>query len=256
MGEAYRRAAVALTLLAAAPASAQELSLADATAMLDAESPDEVRMGIEALGLDGSARAVEPLAERIRRGLPAELLDVAIETLGVLGRREAGPVLFALMNHRRDTTRLAAVNAVVQCQPRGAAAALQSALSDADPRVRAAAALGLGQLDARDALDSLFLAFDRGVIEASGAIGQLARPDDVGRFLTYLGRLPLDALTPGINELVARRDIPNGTKIEIIGRLEELATPEVATYLGELADALPAGPVKQAAEAATQRIAG
>ena len=257
---ALPRTAVLAALLAlaplagATPAQAQGLSLNEAREMLNAESADEVRMGIEALGTIGSARIVEPLAERIRRGLPAPLLDLAIETLGLTGRREAGPILFELARHRRATARQRALEALVSCRPRGASRALVQALSDADPRVRATAALGLGQLEAADAVDPLFHAFDRGVNEASTSLGQLVDADGVERLLGFLGQRPLNSLTPALDEVLARDDMATNVKLEVDGRLAELATPEVRTYLEGLAEALPPGPLADAAEQAALRI--
>lgn len=233
-----------------------QVRLNDAIRMLDAESADEVRLGIEALGTIGSARVVAPLMARIRRGLPADLLDLALETLGVVGQREAGPVLFQLLTHRREAVRLSAVDAIVSCKPRGAERALATALSDSDPRVRAAAALGLGQLGARGSIDDLFHAFERGVLESATAIGQLADAAGADRLLDHLGRVPFDAIAPAVNELLARDDVADRVKLEIVGRLAELATPEVRQYFQELVESLDDSPVRRAAEDAVARIAG
>lgn len=248
-------ALIGLAAMGAAPAEAQ-VRLNEAIQMLDAQTADEVRLGIEALGTNGSARVVAPLSARIRRGLPAELLDLAIETLGVVGHRDAGPVLFQLLTHRREQVRLAVVSAIVSCRPRGADGALVTALSDSDPRVRAAAALGLGQLGARDKVDHLFHAFERGVLESATAIGQLADGAGADRLLDHLGRVPFDAIAPAVNELIARSDVAERVKLEIIGRLAELATPEVRQYLQELVESLDDGPVRRSAEDAVARIAG
>ncbi len=120
-----------LGLLGTGQADAQ-VRLNEAIEMLDASDADTVQLGIEALGTNGTARAVAPLSARIRRGLPPELLDMAIQTLGVLGRPEAGPVLFELTNHRRAEVRVAATEAIVPRWPRRAAAAANTA-GDGNP---------------------------------------------------------------------------------------------------------------------------
>lgn len=257
-GSALMATVFAVGATLASPAAAQEITLAQASEMMAADNADEVRMGIETLGVIGSAAAVEPIAARIRRGLPADLLSVAIETLGLLGRREAGPVLFELTSHRRPEIRLGALNAIVSIRPSGAAGALEAALSDSDARVRGTAATGLGEIGARSSVPTLFHALDRGVLEASASIGQLATPAEVQQLLGYVGRLPFDSVTPGLNEIIARSNIPSRAKLEVIGRLAELATPEVKTYLQELVAALPnnpGDPVRRAAEDAILRIA-
>jgi len=240
--------------IGAAPVAAQRLRLADAAQMLDSSDRDEVRMGIEGLGSLGGRRAAAALTARIRRGLPADLLDVAVETLGLLGEASAGPVLFELANHRRPEVRRAAIEAIVSCRPRGASAALIGALDDLDPRVRASAAVGLGQIGDTNALEVLFQALDRGLLEAATAIGQLADEPALRRLVGYLGRIPFDALAPALTEVFARRDVSREVKLDLVGRVAELATPEAREYLTELAEALGDGPLQQAAEEAARGI--
>lgn len=225
--------------------------------LLSSSNPTEVQSGIEAVGVLGTGPAVEPLVERIRRGLSPELLDMALDTLLVASRPEAGPVLIELTSHRRAAVRLKAVQALVASRARGADGCLTTALNDGDPGVRSAAALGLGQLNARGAVETLFLALERGVLEASTAIGQLASPADIPRLRNYVGRLPFDAMTPAFSEILARRDVPERAKLDLIAQLAEVATPEVKTYLQEFVASLPAtdrSAVRRAAEDAALRI--
>jgi len=232
------------------------MRVADAAHLLDSHDPDEIRMGIENLGLSGRATAIPPLTARIERGLPRPLLEAAVETLGVLANPAAGPILFRLADHRVPSVRLAALQAIVSCRPRGADAALIAALGDLDPRVRGAAAIGLGELGASGSLDALFHAFDRGVIESVTSIGQLADAAATDRLLGYLERVPLDSINPGLNEIFARADVSNAIKLRIVGRLGELATPEVRTYLSDLSAALPdaGGELGRAIQDAMSRI--
>jgi len=235
-----------------------EVTLDEATAMLAAGDPDQIQAGIEALGLIGTPRIIEPLAQRIRRGLPRDLLSSAVEILGMLARPEAGPILFELATHRRPDVRLAAVNAITACRPSGAERALVVGLSDSDPRVRSAAAVGLGELGARGQVDTLFLALDRGILEAATAVGRLVDGPQVGRLLEHLGRLPFDVVSPGLNEVLARAEIPERVKLEVIARLQELATPDVKAFLQELLASLPQrrgrDAIRQAVQDAIERI--
>lgn len=231
---------------------------AAATASLDTTDRDQLRAAIEAIGASGNDRAIGALAARIRKGLPHELLDLAVQTLTVMANPDAGPILFELATHRRPEIRLEAIEGIIACRPRGADRALATALSDSHPPVRSTAASGLGQIGARGALDSLFLALDRNILEASQAIGQLAQPADVQRLVGYLGRTPFDAMTPAFNEILARRDVPERTKLDLIARLQELATHEVKVFLQEFVASLPEGEqsaVRRAAEDAILRIA-
>ncbi|MBX7194483.1 MAG: HEAT repeat domain-containing protein [Sandaracinaceae bacterium] len=241
--------------LVSSTASAQELTLEQASALLDSSSPDEVRMGIESMGLLGSPGAVAPLTARIRRGLPPELLLTAIDTLGILGRNEAGPILFELVTHRRPEVRLRAVQAIATCRPRGADTALVTALSDSSPAVRSAAAQTLGELRASGALESLFLAFDHEVLEAGPAIAAVARGEDVPRILAYVGHHPFTTLRPMLLTLMTRADLPAARRLEAVARVSELATPEARALLEEVVNALAANdPVRRSATDAMNRI--
>ncbi|MGE0787091.1 MAG: HEAT repeat domain-containing protein [Sandaracinaceae bacterium] len=259
---------VAGTLLAvaglafAAPALAQRRGggpdLSGPLAQLASTDQDEVRAGLEALGLSGSPRAVTPIVQRVERGLPPELLGVAVDTLMILGRPEAGPLLFDLMHHRRADIRLKAIQAILATLPPGHEGVLVTALGDSEPTVRAAAAEGLGSTGAVRSIDALFHALERGVPEAAMAIAALARPSDVDRMLALVGTMPFEALTPALSELLHRRDLADRSKVAIIHRLTELATPGVRSFLEDFVASLPPedhSEVRRAAEEAIPRIA-
>lgn len=239
-----------------ARAAAQDLTIEQATQMLRSSSHEEIQTAIQSIGLLGNPRGVEPLAARIRDGLAPDLLESAIDTLTVLGRPEAGPILFELVTHRRPAVRLRAVQAIAATRPRGADRALLTALSDSDAEVRGAAATALGDVGATSAIDGLFLAFDRGVPEAGPTLGKLARPEHVGRVLDYLGRVPFTQMRTVLEELLARRDLPARARLDVIARLGELATAEVRSFLEEWASGQPANdPARRAAEDVVTRIA-
>ena len=237
---------------ARSPASREIASL-----LQDADT-DRVRRGIEAVGLRGSAQAVQLLDARVRQGMPADLLLLAVHTAGAVGRPEAGPLLTDLLSHRRVAIRVAVVHALTDLQPPGVESALIRALSDGDPTVRAAAAEALGHIGSEHAIEPLFLAFDRGVEEAATSLGQLARSDDVSRILAYLGERSLETLSPALLELLSRRDIPTDTKVNVVVRLGEMATGEVRRFLEDFRSSLPdraPSELREAAENAAARIA-
>jgi len=275
-----RRPRGALTLLlilgfaaawsVAAPASAQrrprpapsapaaDPALTELVTKLDARDAATIQAGLEGLGLRGTADVVEPIAARIRRGLPPDLLELAVDTLAVTGQETAGPVLASLTTHRRPAIRLKAVQGVAALKPRGAEQSLALALGDADPQVRSAAAIGLGQLGARGSVDRLFLALEHNVLEASTSIGQLASATEVARLLGYLGRLGFDVLTPALNEILARNNVPERSKLDVVARLAELATSGAKMFLQDYVATLApgaGGAVRRAAEDAAMRIA-
>jgi hypothetical protein len=248
-------AAVLAAIALAAPVQAQELTFEQAVQRLFRPDRAEVEIAIQTFGLLGTPRAVAPLSERIRDGLPPDLLEQAVDTLMVLGSPEAGPVLFELVTHRRPGIRLRAVQAIAACRPRGADRALVTALSDADPQVRSAAAVALGELRAESAIDSLWLAFDRGVPEAGSAVAHVARAEHVPRVLGYIGRVPFAQVRSMLATLLGRPEIPQRVKVDIIARVGELATAEARAFLLEVGTSLPANdPVRRAAEDTANRI--
>lgn len=258
-------ALTALALLAtpalAKPAPAKKGKLnpqvAQAKAFLDSGDHDQIETGIQALGLIGTADAVPPLVERIRAGLAPDLLDTAVVTLMALGQPSAAPVLFDLAAHRRPEVRLRSIEAIVALAPKGAEDVLRTALSDQNPQVRSAAALGLGEIKAVGSVEILFKALDHGNFEASTAIGKLVRGDQIPRMLDYLGKTPLQTLGPALGEVLQRKDIGERDKLAIVSRLQDVGTPEVKSYLGDLmhlaGEKLPA-PVSRAIVAAMQGI--
>ncbi len=238
-------------------AKAQDLTFEQATQRLRSRDHDEILLAIQSLGLLGNARAVEPITERIREGLAPDLLESAIDTLTVLGRAEAGPILFELTSHRRPEVRVRAIAAIAATRPRGADRALVSALSDSSPEVRGAAAMAIGELNIVSAVDSLFLAFDRGVPEAGPALGRIARPEHVPRILQSLGRVPFAQMRAVIESLLDQRNLPARSRLDVIARLGELATGEVRLFLEEWIrnSSMPeSDPIRRAAEAVIARI--
>ncbi len=231
---------------------------ADVEQALGSSDRAEIEQGIENVGLSGNARFIPLLAARIRRGLPPELLDTAIDTLAVLAKPEAGDVLFVLATHRRAEVRQKAIQAIVACGPEGADAVLIAALEDQSPDVRAAAAVGLGEIGAQTGTGALFHALDRNVLEASAALGRLVRPAEVDRVLGYVGQLPFDVITPALTELIARDDMSQEKKLQVIAHIAELATPEAGAFLRGLAESLPdnrrTSALRDAANAAAERI--
>jgi HEAT repeats len=258
--------AIALVALITAPAAAKPAAakraktnpqVEQAKALLASGDHDSIETGIQSLGLLGTADAVAPLVERVRAGLAPDLLDTAIVTLMALGQPSAAPVLFDLASHRRPEVRLRAIEAIVALAPKGAEEVLRTALSDQNPQVRSAAALGLGEIKAVGSVDLLFRALDHGNFEASTSIGKLVPREQIPRMLDYLGKTPLQSLGPALGEVLQRKDIGERDKLAIVSRLQDVGTPEVKSYLGDLmhlaGDKLPQ-PVSKAIVQAMQEI--
>ncbi|MBN1653083.1 MAG: HEAT repeat domain-containing protein [Deltaproteobacteria bacterium] len=208
-----------------------QATLNDAVTQLNANDRGQVELGIQNLGMRGDPSGIKPLADRIRRGLPPDLLELSIMTLMALGDPSAGPVLFELAMHRRANIRVLAIEAVAAVNPPGGQGVLVAALSDGDAEVRSKAAAGLGEIGAVGAMDTLFRALDRGVLEASEAIGKVITANRVTDLLDYLNKLPLHSLGPALIQALGRGDVQTKSKLAIVERLGEVATPEVKNYL-------------------------
>jgi hypothetical protein len=232
--------------------------VAAAKTLLASQDHDQIEAGIQSLGLIGSPAAVAPIMERVRAGLPPDLLETSILTLSALGQPQAGPLLFELVDHRRPEIRLRAIEAIVALKPQGAEPILERALADQDTHVRSAAALALGELKAPTSVEVLFQALDHGNFEASTAIGRSLRPDHVPRLLGYLGSVPFHSLAPALTEILQRKDIPERDKLSVVSRVQDVGTREVKDFFADLMRAsgekLPAN-VSKAVLTAMQEIA-
>jgi HEAT repeat protein len=224
----------AAQLLARGKPSNNNDGVAAAKTLLMSNDHDQIEAGIQSLGLIGSPAGVGPIMDRVRAGLPPDLLETSILTLSALGQPQAGPLLFELVDHRRPEIRLRAIEAIVALKPQGSEPVLQRALSDQDTHVRSAAALALGELKAPTSVEVLFQALDHGNFEASTAIGRSLRADHVPRLLGYLGNVPFHSLVPALTEILQRKDIPERDKLTVVSRVQDVGTREVKDFFGDL----------------------
>jgi HEAT repeat protein len=235
-----------------------QLSLEEIAVMLSSSKPDEVRMAIEGAATVGTPDVIPLIQERIRAGLPPDLLEVAMDSVLLLGHPSAEDLFATLARHRRASVRKKALQALVTLRSPGANAVLSQGLSDDAAEVREAAAEGLGELGAAASADRLFLAFDHNVMNAGKALGRVVKDDQVPRLLAYFGRVPLTTLTPVLDALLTRRDLSEATKLSVISALTELATAEARGYLEGLSQRLPGDTpvrVRRAIDEAVSRIA-
>jgi HEAT repeat protein len=197
------------------------------------ESHDEKRVlaAIDGLAKRRGLPAFEALAAFIRAGQPDAWADRAIAALGSQPTAQALPLLTELVRHRRPGARVAALRAVAAHRGPEADALIEAGLRDGDAAVRGASARLLGERGQRSALEVLFQALERGVPEAARAIGQLGDAASVTRLHGLLGRQPLAVMLTGYEALLARADVAEDTKLDIVARLGELAVVPVKRFL-------------------------
>lgn len=202
---------------------------------LHSANPDEVRAGIDQLTVISDAQCVPPLVELLHSGQPDVVSDRALDALRAIAHPSSIEILTEFTHHRRASARRRAYRALAAIEDRRIPSLIEAGLRDSDREVRATAALALGEMGSRASLDLLFRAFDRGVIEAATAIGQLGDAAAVERFDGYLGRVPLSVMLAGYDPFLRRRDISEETKIDIVTRLGEVSGSQVRAFLSAFA---------------------
>lgn len=200
---------------------------------LESANPDEVREAVDLLSIIDHPRVIPPLAELLRSGQPDPITDRALEALAGLGHPDSIEILTFFTHHRRVGARRRAYEALAAIDDRRVRPILETGLSDSERTVRASTALALGEIGARESLDILFRAFERGVVEAAIAIGKLGNRQSVERFTEHLGQRPLAIMLSGYHEFLRRDDIPNQVKTDIVARLGEVSGPMVKRFLAD-----------------------
>ena len=216
---------------------------------------DEVRLA----GKAGGSAFVAPIVDLLQKGTTTMLAEAALDTLGDLEAEPASAVIAEYAQDRNVRVRQAATKALVHTKGQAAVRALVRALSDQDGMVRGVAANGLGQLKARTAVPDLFLALDHRVNEASVSIGMLCAAQECEQLSSRVGKIPFDVVSGGIEQALFRPDIPDDTKIKLVGRVRELGTNDANKFLRETTKKWPQGGsarVKQALDQAVQATGG
>jgi HEAT repeat protein len=215
---------------------------------------DEIRLA----GKGGGTAFVVPIVELLQKGVTSQLAEAALDTLADLEAEAASAVIAEYTQDRNVRVRQAATKALVKTKGAAAIKALVHSLSDQDPMVRGVAANGLGQMKAKAAIGDLFLALDHHVNEASVAIGMLCGAQECEQLGSRVGKIPFDVVSGAIEQALFRPDVPDDTKIKLVGRIRELGTNEANKFLRETAKRWSQGSarVKQALDQAVQATGG
>ncbi|HEX6245896.1 MAG TPA: HEAT repeat domain-containing protein [Polyangiales bacterium] len=228
--------------------------LDELSALLASQDSDELRLGIESAASSRRPGSAVLLAERVRAGLPADLIGPAIDALAALGDPKAGDVLAELSAHRRPAVRVRALLALSILRAPNAEGLLIRALSDQDESVRKAGVEGLGEIGSKQALAPLFRALERGVEGAAAALGKLAEASTVPRVTAQFGRISFVSLAPLLDALLMRRGFSEEAKLSIVDAATRQATAEARAYLEGLAPQLPADTPLRVRKAVTDAL--
>jgi HEAT repeat protein len=256
-----------LALALEAPAYAQKppprplTDLGATTKKLKSGEENQIKEGLDEVRAAGTAGApaVPAVADTLSKGLSAPLTEAAIETLGEVESEAGTSALVLYATHRNAKIRRAAVKALTRTRGAAAAPVLKRALSDSDAVVRGTAASGLGALKAKDAVPQLFIALDHRVNEAAASIGQLCGPEQCIELASRMGKLPFDIVIAGLDSALFRQELPDDTKVKIIGRIREIGTVEANKFLRDVQKRWPQGGsarIKQSLDQAVQATSG
>lgn len=220
----------------------QEMSFREAREAIASNDASRVTEALESIATYPTAESVQLVVDLLRRGNSDSVTDKAIETLGLLARPEAIEELSNLLHHRRVSARVEAVEALQKIQDPRVRGLIESALHDSAPEVRSAAAQALGEIGARQSVQLLFRAFERGVPQAAQAIGRVGSVEDAvsadvahdnedprrtsrrQTLAMWITHAPITVLLAGFEQFLNRRDVPVAVKVKIIERLEQRAT--------------------------------
>ena len=229
------------------PASAKVREEILQTAQVRLQQADDtaIRQAFSALTDLGSDAAAEALVARLRRGLPPQLIEAAIDSLVLLNRPVVGPALLELTQHRRIQIRIKAMEAIAALRQRSAQAALLYALDDPSSEVRSAAVDALASVGNARALPALLTAADRDVPGAWHAIGSLAGPNDWKAILARAEQSDVMIVRPALDVYVARKDVPVEARARAVQQVAALGSPSARACVADWLAAYPSnGPAR------------
>jgi HEAT repeat protein len=235
----------------------------DAIKRLKSGDPGQIKSALDDVRISAKAgaQAVPAIVDILKQGLPSQVTQAALETLGEVGSDAGAEVLGWYAHQRNVDLRRAAIGSLGKVRGPVAVKALRAALSDPDETVRGVSATALGEMKAKEAVTDLFVALDHKVEEAAASIGQLCDPSDCERLAAKLGHVPFDVMTGGIDQVLLRgtKDVDDETKIKIVGLVRELGTAEANQFLKDVQTKWPAKTsprVKQAIDQAVIATSG
>ena len=205
------------------------------TAETKLQTGDEaaIRQAFNTLGELGTDAAAQAVVARLRRGLPPQLIEAAIDTLVLLNRPSLAPPLLELTQHRRIQIRIKAMQALSALRMKSAEAALLYALDDPSADVRVAAVEALATVGGARALPALYTAAERDVPGAWRAVGNIASPSDLKSLLARAEQSDVSRIRPALDVLLARENLPIDAKVRLVQSITGLGSPSARACLLE-----------------------
>jgi HEAT repeat protein len=207
-----------------------ERRLAAASAQLGSAELASLQQALTTLHELGGRDAAIAIMERLRRGLPPQLMEQAVDALGTLNQPITAPVLVELTLHRRWQIREKAAAALGSLKMRSAVTVLLYSLDDPSAEVRSAAARARGLWGDARALPALITAVERGVDGALLALAQLGNGKHVNVILEH-AKKNVKASEPALRTLLARTNLPVASKVLVVKAIRALANAEAEEVL-------------------------
>lgn len=212
-----------------------EASVAEAATALSSTNDNKIKRALLSVQVLGkSADRTAPLITTLlERGLPDDTAVAALEALGETESTHAGAsaVGIAYLTHRSPSVRGAAAHALRNLGGFGSEFALALALGDFDPGVRGTAALALGHRKATGVTPRLLVALDRGLAEASTAIGSMCFAKSCDEIVSRLSVRSFDVIAGGIDAMLFRLDLPEAAKLVLVQKMRDLGTLDANKFL-------------------------
>lgn len=245
-----------------APPKEEKVDAKAIGAKIASKDPAKVASGLaEAERAGAAAKDVAPkISKLLTAGTTVALAQKAFAAAASIGESSSSKAIAPYIHHRNQGLRRAAVKALAETGGADAIAAFRKGLRSKDGMVRGYSATGLGNLDAKDSIDDLFLALDHNVTEAAASIGKLCAPADCKKLVTRVQRVAFDVMTSGFDPILFRAEpLDEKDQLHIIGTIRELGTKEAGQYLVDVQSRWPehySEKVKQAIDTAITSIPG
>jgi len=220
---------------AVSPASQKDTraqALTQARELLESDDPTKLQEGLQRL-IELKEGVAVLIADRLRRGLPPQLADAAVDALVTLSDARAVPALLELTQHRRWQLRVKAIEALSTLHAQSIQSALLYALNDPVAQVRAASIAALGQVGDQRAIPAVLAAFDKQVEGAAITLGKLATPREMDALLAHVVGGDVTRVAPAFEQMLIRERFPVAAKLKLVAALVGFATPSSAACLAQ-----------------------
>ena len=211
------------------------------------------------LGEAADPTAVPMLIEALSLGTSPTVAAEILAALGMLRDARAVPVLALHAGNRNVPVRHAAVKALGGIPSDEGTAVLLDRLGDQEGQVRSAAAEGLAARKVARAVPRLLKLVARSDAGAAPALGALIPADEVPRLAELTGQIDEGVLTAACAAVLARADMPDPARVEMVRSLARMSGAAATAALTEYAARAPANdarPSRAEAQKALDRRGG